>query len=677
MAEAVVSGVVTRIGDLLVQEGKFLSGVSNQVELLQIELKLMQGLLKDADARQNESELVRQWVAEIRDLAYDADDIIATHAHTVGSRRKGGGVQKVLERCSGILGEGITGHQVGSKIEDIMTKISNLKTSFQGYGIRESMIKGGGSSSFNERQREQRQTFSHLEHDVVGFDDDLNKLVEFLLKEGVDNRVASICGMGGLGKTTLAKMVYNYREVKQHFDCRAWVYISQQCQRRRVWEEILISLLSKDQRDEIQKLKDAEIVEKLRQVQCEKKCLVILDDIWNIEAWNSMEEAFPVRGTGSKILLTSRNKQVCLHVNPKSFLCELQCLNEERSWELLDKIAIYWREDPMTKTYMEKFGKEMIGYCGGLPLAITVLGGLLAAKQTLEEWEDVLRHTKSYLHREAQNSKVRRLAIILESDKTYIEGVKFNEYPYLSNVGKVPSSIGNLRCLETLDLRFRSNKSRVPNVFKYMKQLKYLYLPGSYRVYCKLELGNLSYLQTLVNVQPKTIQIPTWFKLNRLRVLKVMNNKRAQDAMQMLISRCPHIEKLHLYMHLKKLPEAHQFSLNLAKLTLSGTKLEEDPMETLEKLPNLKILCFRPALEKSPDSSNQFYICGTFNGKNMVCTERGFPLLQSLLLSGLVYLEEWRVEEGLMKEDQILTKSNMCLPLYFKDVTTDNLYLTR
>ena len=176
MAEAVVSGVVTRIGDLLVQEGKFLSGVSNQVELLQIELKLMQGLLKDADARQNESELVRQWVAEIRDLAYDADDIIATHAHTVRSR-KGGGVQKVLERCSCILDEGITMHQVGSKIEDIMTQISNLKTSFQGYGIRESMIKGGGSSSFNERQREQRQTFSHLEHDVVGFDDDLNKLV--------------------------------------------------------------------------------------------------------------------------------------------------------------------------------------------------------------------------------------------------------------------------------------------------------------------------------------------------------------------------------------------------------------------------------------------------------------------------------------------------------------------
>ena len=133
----------------------------------------------------------------------------------------------------------------------------------------------------------------------------------------------------------------------------------------------------------------------------------------------------------------------------------------------------------------------------------------------------------------------------------------------------------------------------------------FIYL--SYRVCCKLELGNLSYLQTLVNVQPKTIQIPIWFKFNLLQVLKVRIKKGAQDAIQMLISRCPLIEKLHLYKHLKKLPEAHQFSPNLAKLTLSGTKLEEDPMVTLEKLPNLKILCFCHALEKSPDSNHQYF----------------------------------------------------------------------
>ncbi|KAF3976832.1 hypothetical protein CMV_000006 [Castanea mollissima] len=135
---------------------------------------------------------------------------------------------------------------------------------------------------------------------------------------------------------------------------------------------------------------------------------------------------------------------------------------------------------------------------------------------------------------------------------------------------------------------------------------------------------------TLVNVQPKTIQIPTWFEFNRLRVLKVGNN--TQDAMQMLISKCPLVEKLKLYCRIEKLPEAHQFPPNLAKLTLWKTRLEEDPMPTLEKLPNLKILCLES---------------WCFIGKDMVCSEGGFPLLQYLLLDKL-YLEEWRVEEGAM-----------------------------
>ena len=193
-----------------------------------------------------------------------------------------------------------------------------------------------------------------------------------------------------------------------------------------------------------------------------------------------------------------------------------------------------------------------------------------------------------------------------------------------SNVCNVPSSIGNLRCLETLDLRINFYSSydcdlldylyipRVPNLFKYMKQLKHLYLPSNYKVCDKLELGNLSYLQTLVNVQPKTIKIPTLFKLNRLRVLKVRNNKRAQYAMQMLISRCPLIEKLNLYYL---------------------------PMPTLEKVPNLKILRL---------------LCDSFVVKHMVCSKGGFPQLRSLLLSFLD-LEEWRVEEGAMPSLRDLT----------------------
>uniref|UniRef100_A0A2N9FMZ5 AAA+ ATPase domain-containing protein n=1 Tax=Fagus sylvatica TaxID=28930 RepID=A0A2N9FMZ5_FAGSY len=337
MAESVVSGVVERIGNLLIQEANFLSGVSDQVELLQTELKLMQCFLKDADARQEESETVRQWVSEIREVAYDADDIIGTYAQTVASR-KGGGIKKVLKRYACVLDEGTTVHKVGSEIAKIMTKISNLTTRLQTYGIRASLIEGSGPSALNERQREQRQTYSHLEHDVVGLGDDLNKLMAFLLKKEEGNRVASICGMGGLGKTTLAKMVYNHDKVKQHFDCRAWVFISQQCQRRNVWEGILFSLLSpsEKERDGIRKKRDEEIVDQLFQVLKEKKCLVILDDIWNAEHWDILCKAFPVKDTtGSKILLTTRNRDVALHADPRGFLHNLQFLNDQKSWEFL------------------------------------------------------------------------------------------------------------------------------------------------------------------------------------------------------------------------------------------------------------------------------------------------------------------------------------------------------
>ena len=92
-------------------------------------------------------------------------------------------------------------------------------------------------------------------------------------------------------------------------------------------------------------MRDDEIVEKLLQVLKENKCLVILDDIWNTEHWDILCKAFPVKDTtGSKILLTTRNRDVALHADPRGFLHNLQFLNDQKSWELLEKIAISWRE---------------------------------------------------------------------------------------------------------------------------------------------------------------------------------------------------------------------------------------------------------------------------------------------------------------------------------------------
>jgi hypothetical protein len=193
-------------------------------------------------------------------------------------------------------------------------------------------------------------SYSHVvEEFVTGLDRDIKQVVEWLLNQDQNCQMVYICGMGRLGKTTLAKNVYHYDSIRRHFEGFAWAFMSQKFNRREVWERILLQLttsLPKEETFEIRNMEDEELAKKLCKVQQEKICLIILDDICSNEAWNILSPALPSKHTKSKIVFTSRNKAISSHIDPKGLLHEPGLLNAEESWALFQKKAFPTKDDP-------------------------------------------------------------------------------------------------------------------------------------------------------------------------------------------------------------------------------------------------------------------------------------------------------------------------------------------
>lgn len=406
MAEAVVTVTMETLRGLIIEEANFYFGVKSEVESMEQELRRMRSFLRDADSRQDSDDRVFNWVSEVREAAYDVEDSVLAYVVAKLASKRSRNSRNIFKKTSTFFKEIVVTYRVGSRISNIRTKIARLTHSLQTYGIKPVDLDSGSrvlSGKSYSRNRDLRRSYSHVvEEDFVGLEKDIEMLVEGLIDEQRD-RVVSIYGMGGLGKTTIARKVYGHRVVRRHFDGFAWTCISQQWEKRDVMQGILIKLVP-ERRAEVLGMRDEELVKELHDVQLKKKCLVVLDDVWSGEVWESLKAAFPnVRaGSGSKMVLTTRKLEVVNVVNPSGFRYEPRCLTHEESWELLKKKAFprgeafrggEFKFDPD----MLELGKEMVGRCCGLPLAILVLGGLLITKYGMRDWQMVSENINSYL----------------------------------------------------------------------------------------------------------------------------------------------------------------------------------------------------------------------------------------------------------------------------------------
>ncbi|KAL1213793.1 putative disease resistance protein [Cardamine amara subsp. amara] len=395
MAESLLSFGVEKLWDLLVRETDRLKGVDEQLTELKSDLDLLRSFLKDADAKKHANTSVRNWVEEIKEVVFDAEDISETFL-LKEELSKTSGIKKRMRRLSCII---VDRRELALDIRGISKRISKVIGNMKTILVQQMIFKGNEDTNLlQERQREMRKTYpTNNENDLVGLEKNVMKLVGYLAEED-KIQVVSITGMGGIGKTTLARQVFNHEMVKNHFDGVAWVCISQQFTTKYVWQTILQKLSPKHDEHLVSNMSEYQLQDKLFQLLETSKSLIILDDMWKEEDWDIIEPAFPKKGHW-KVLLTSRNEIVGLHADPRCFTFKPKCLTIEESWTLFQRIAFPSKDTTEFKVdvEMEEMGKEMIKHCGGLPLAVKVLGGLLSPQYTVSKWKRVYENIGSHL----------------------------------------------------------------------------------------------------------------------------------------------------------------------------------------------------------------------------------------------------------------------------------------
>ncbi|KAL6136600.1 hypothetical protein ACLB2K_061895 [Fragaria x ananassa] len=370
-------GILTRVSSLASQELAPAWGFKAELEKLGESVSTIQDFLRGA-ADQRPDDEGKKWVKKLKQVAEDADDIlddfnyellrrkVELHNHM---KRK---VLNFLSASNPLLFRVKMAHKI-KKINDSLVELK-----------KEAPSNNKGDS----RQRPDRgQTDSFFEYGekVVGREDAVTKIVTTLISSDNQQKnlsVMAIVGMAGLGKTTLAKSVYNEPAIGTHFDKRIWVFVSNTFE-----VDTILSLMVETLVPEKAGMKSRDaILEVLIKELTGKRYVLVLDDVWNEERekWEDLMSCLSNLNSnpGSCIIVTTRSTNVSTIAEtlPRP---ELRKLSEEDCWSIIKQRALNLDE---IDAELERIGREIAEKCGGLPLVAKVLGSLLRSRASTVEW---------------------------------------------------------------------------------------------------------------------------------------------------------------------------------------------------------------------------------------------------------------------------------------------------
>ncbi|KAM3681576.1 hypothetical protein ACJW31_12G007500 [Castanea mollissima] len=573
-------------------------GVRDAIGNIKDELISMQSFLVDADKKGTSNEGEITWVANVRDMAYVVDNVIDQFMYQIISQQIGGRSARFLQQNIYFPKNLWVRHQATTKLQKISKAIKTIAEINQRYGVNH--IEGTSSKDNHKWMVCRGESSLFLKEDeLVGIENKGQLIMGWLMDGEPHQIVISIVGMGGSGKTTLVANAYNNDDVKKHFDCFAWITVSQAYE----LEDLLRSLIMEFYESRKQaNLVDSSfmnyrlLVKTLVNYLEKKIYLPVLDDIWDTNVLDEIKILLRDSFLGSRIILTTQKEDVACY--------------QLGAWEHFCKKAFSSSPNRSCPPELKSFAQELVGKCEGLPLAIAALGSLMYSKYR-SQWNEIYNNLNwkgfvekvegstleevadSYLFgavhgggEEMKECKARRISIhktdgelkSLRTLKTLSTGSKMLRVLDLEKnpIYEMPDEVFKLFNLRYLNLR-RTLLKKLPNSIGYLTGMQ-----------IATNIISLKNLQSIGIVEANGDFIRQVQSMVQLNLIGISNVKEGDEKELMLI----------LTGKLEKVPQWFRSLQSLTHLYLRWSRLEEDLLTRVAALPHLGRLDRLPKLTK-------------------------------------------------------------------------------
>lgn len=379
---------------VLKEQAIMILGVKDELQKLQTRMKTTSLYLKNAEERRINDPAVNGWVTDLKAFMYDAYDVI-DFCMIEGTKLLEDDDHLADSTCSAVrcsfsffscVHSVPFRHEIANRVKSLNDTLDQILSEKNKFKFEES-----ASNSFQATRRDRGHQSSPLpELDIVGWNirDDSQELVNLLVSEDEQKcSVFAITGMGGIGKTTLAQVIYNESKIKEGFMQHSWSFVSRDYSSD---TDILKGILSNiGKHCEDADATSADLIPMLKDALSGKTFFLVLDDLWKEDVWVNLLRN-PVESGAAKIriLITTRDKNVAekmgaVHIH------NVSKLSVDDGWELLCK-KIFRNKDAAEMQRLRDVGMKIVEKCDRLPLAIKTVAGVLNTKHRKEEWEKVL-----------------------------------------------------------------------------------------------------------------------------------------------------------------------------------------------------------------------------------------------------------------------------------------------